>query len=328
MELAQRYVYSVYQNGSFSKAAQKLFISQPSLSAMVKKHEKDLQFLIFDRSKAPLELTPEGQIYIEYLEESIEQEKIMRKRLQAVAATAQRMELNVGGSSFLACQVFSKVCAELIRRMPGVNIRVDGGSSITMGMIKDKVEQGTIDIALAYTYDPRRFDAIPIFEERFYLSLRKDLPNADKLMPYSLSIDEVIAGDLTEPEIENKAICEAISEIPMLRRKTIPALDLQEYIDSFAVSNCAVWNSRTGALWYEYMLEGLGADITSDIIIAVNKRRSEDVIFLPINATNAKRTSYIIYKKGAVLSREAEEFVAVLKEMCSDRKRFFERLSE
>ena len=44
------YVYEVYKEMSFSKAARNLFISQPSLSAAVKKAEKQIGFPIFDRS--------------------------------------------------------------------------------------------------------------------------------------------------------------------------------------------------------------------------------------------------------------------------------------
>ena len=322
MDLAQKYVYSVYQNGSFSKAARKLFISQPSLSAMVKKLETELGFLIFDRSKSPLALTPEGEIYIEYIDESIEKERIMQQRVRAIGSVPFK-ELSVGGNSFLAGRVFPKVCADVIRRMPKVNIKMDIGSGTLRGTLKDKIEQGALDIALAYTYDPHRFDAIPIFEERFYLVLRKDVPNAERLIPYSVSIEDVLSGNAMEEVEDEKALHDACIDVPMLRRRTIPALDLKEYIDDFKVSNCSLWNASTGEFWYNYMLEGLGADIASDVIIGANKNRSADVIFVPINMTKAWRSSYIIYKKGSSLSKEAKEFVAVLKEMCSDREKFF-----
>ena len=49
MELMNKYAYSVYQEKSFTKSAEKLHISQPSLSAMIKKLESKLGFFIFDR---------------------------------------------------------------------------------------------------------------------------------------------------------------------------------------------------------------------------------------------------------------------------------------
>ena len=41
------YIYEIYKQGSFTKAAKKLYISQPSISAMVKKAERQLGFSIF-----------------------------------------------------------------------------------------------------------------------------------------------------------------------------------------------------------------------------------------------------------------------------------------
>ena len=49
-----KYVYEVYKEKSFSKAAKKLFISQPALSNMVRKAEKEMGAPIFDRSTIPL----------------------------------------------------------------------------------------------------------------------------------------------------------------------------------------------------------------------------------------------------------------------------------
>lgn len=55
-----KYVYAVYQEKSFSKAARKMFVSQPALSNMVKKAEAEIGRPIFDRSTIPLTVTKEG----------------------------------------------------------------------------------------------------------------------------------------------------------------------------------------------------------------------------------------------------------------------------
>ena len=59
-----KYVYAVYQEKSFSKAARKMFVSQPALSNMVKKAEAEIGRPIFDRSTIPLTVTKEGMYYI------------------------------------------------------------------------------------------------------------------------------------------------------------------------------------------------------------------------------------------------------------------------
>ena len=65
------YVYEVYKEKSFSKAAANLFISQPSLSANVKRVENRIGYPIFDRSTKPLGLTECGKEYIRCVEERL-----------------------------------------------------------------------------------------------------------------------------------------------------------------------------------------------------------------------------------------------------------------
>ena len=55
------YVYAVYKERSFSKAAEKLYISQPALSSTIKKVEKELGLQLFDRSTSPVRVTPAGE---------------------------------------------------------------------------------------------------------------------------------------------------------------------------------------------------------------------------------------------------------------------------
>lgn len=62
------YVYEVYKEKSFSKAAASLFISQPSLSANVRRVENRIGYPIFDRSTKPLSLTECGRQYIQCVE--------------------------------------------------------------------------------------------------------------------------------------------------------------------------------------------------------------------------------------------------------------------
>ena len=48
------YVYAVYREGSFQRASERLFISQPSISASVRRVEERIGSQIFDRSVKPL----------------------------------------------------------------------------------------------------------------------------------------------------------------------------------------------------------------------------------------------------------------------------------
>ena len=60
-----QYMMTILQEGSITAAAKKLFISQPSLSQMVKLVETNLGTAVFNRTTEPLSLTPAGEKYME-----------------------------------------------------------------------------------------------------------------------------------------------------------------------------------------------------------------------------------------------------------------------
>ena len=82
MQTEMEYVYRVYQEKSFSKAAEDLFLTQPALSMAVRKVEDSLGMPIFDRSVRPMRLTPAGEAYIEFIRNTqyLEQELQQLKR--------------------------------------------------------------------------------------------------------------------------------------------------------------------------------------------------------------------------------------------------------
>ena len=70
MNREMEYVYMVYLLGSFSKAAQKLYVSQSALSTAIKKLETRLNAPLFERKTQPVVLTPAGEFYIQSVKRS------------------------------------------------------------------------------------------------------------------------------------------------------------------------------------------------------------------------------------------------------------------
>ena len=98
MELAAEYVYKVYQEKSISKAAEALYISQPALSTAILRLENKLGFDIFDRTTVPVSLTVQGQIYIQSLNEILESEGNMRRKIRELSDMSYKT-LTIGGGS-------------------------------------------------------------------------------------------------------------------------------------------------------------------------------------------------------------------------------------
>ena len=68
MQQEMEYIYEVYRERNFTRAAENLFITQPALSMAIQKAEERIGIPIFDRSTRPISLTDAGEAYIEYIE--------------------------------------------------------------------------------------------------------------------------------------------------------------------------------------------------------------------------------------------------------------------
>jgi len=78
-----QYVLTIAQEGSFTAASRKLYVSQSSLSQTIKLIERDLGAPIFDRNTTPVSLTFAGQKYVEAAQKVVDirrslQEEIMK----------------------------------------------------------------------------------------------------------------------------------------------------------------------------------------------------------------------------------------------------------
>ena len=73
--LTLQYLDTLLRYGNFTKAAQQLYISQPYLTQLVKRKERELNVELINRHSAHLQLTEAGKLYYQYLEK-INQEKV------------------------------------------------------------------------------------------------------------------------------------------------------------------------------------------------------------------------------------------------------------
>lgn len=95
----------------FQRASQECFVTQPTLSMQIKKAEDELGYLIFDRSRQPLELTPYGEKLIPILREILsESEKIKVITEQMKGNYKERIRLGIIPTiaSYMVPDLFSK----------------------------------------------------------------------------------------------------------------------------------------------------------------------------------------------------------------------------
>ena len=117
------YFLTVAELGSFSKAAEKLYVSQPYLSQHVLRLEKELGVPLLDRSRTPLRLTEAGRVYANYLESG---KRLEQKLLSDLAELSQSREqtLRLALSSWRAGVLLPDILPVYAAQYPQVRLDV------------------------------------------------------------------------------------------------------------------------------------------------------------------------------------------------------------
>jgi LysR family hydrogen peroxide-inducible transcriptional activator len=118
-----RYVLAVAECGSFSKAAESLFLSQPSLSVQVRKLEEELGVALFERLARKVVLTGAGEAFLAHVRPALEQLDSAR----ACAADEKHLRAGrvaVGALPSIAAGMLPACVSDFRRQHPGVDIRL------------------------------------------------------------------------------------------------------------------------------------------------------------------------------------------------------------
>lgn len=133
----KEYIYAVYQEKSFSKAAKKLYVSQPWLSATVKKVEQELDVRLFDRSTTPISLTEAGAYYIQRVEEIRRIEQDMIQHFQELRNAQHRVLHNIAYCILAVLCFFVRMSyrIEIINTTNVANAIINDNASYTLMLI-------------------------------------------------------------------------------------------------------------------------------------------------------------------------------------------------
>lgn len=319
MNTTEKYIYRVYTEKSFSKAAKALFISQPSLSAAVARKESELGFRIFDRSSKPISLTEEGHIYVNMLEEILESEGNMEKRLQKLSNN-KHDSLAIGGASSSAYYLMPAICGLFARRYPNVEMTLDIGNFGAASTVAErftpfqKLDRHELDAYLGYEYEADKYSGLKIYSERLVVAMHRSLVSP-ALAPYAVTKNELLSGGLPNTKtIPQKAL---LRHVPFLEfsKNGNTAHYMTALLGEYRTSPYKITNSRHGVVHFYMMCEGLGALLTNDCVVALSGVDNEDVFYFVFDEEQSTRNLYLITKKGRAISQNLQRFIDVSREL-------------
>ena len=141
-----RYFVAVAQEGNVTRAAERLHISQPSLSAAIKQLEAQLGVALLERRGRRISLTPAGELLEQRGRELLEQAVAVTAELRDRGATASG-RLRVGMSPTARYGVGPELLAAIAREAPAVMVY---SSEDTTGALLEDVARGRLDLALTF----------------------------------------------------------------------------------------------------------------------------------------------------------------------------------
>lgn len=170
------YIITVYKEGSFSKAALKCHVSQPSLSAQVKKAESLLGFVLFDRSKKPVQATPRGLAYIKQAQVVLREHKRLDFFQSETGVPSGPFHLGVIPS--LAPFLIPLFVEDFAKAFPQVRLKI---SEMKTEDILKELERESLDCGLLVTpLKDERFQEKILFYEEFLVYTSKSHPLAQR----------------------------------------------------------------------------------------------------------------------------------------------------
>lgn len=192
------YVYEVYKEMSFSKAAKNLYISQPSLSAAVKKTENRIGFPVFDRSSNPIQLTELGKEYIRSIERVMEVEQGFENYVRDMQELKSG-RVAIGATNLFASYVLPPLLSRFTESFPMIHVDLVEGPTAELG---EKLFSGALDLMIDnQTMDDSVYEETFFCEEHLLLVVPRHFGSNEKAKEYALAISDVKADRHLEASV-------------------------------------------------------------------------------------------------------------------------------
>jgi LysR family hydrogen peroxide-inducible transcriptional activator len=186
-----QYVLAIAEQKNFTKAAEKCFVTQPTLSTQIQKLEEELDVIIFNRNKKPIELTEVGKKIVAQARNIVSE----AERIQDIVDQQKGFiggEFRLGIIPTIMPTLLPMFLNNFIHKYPKVKLKIE---ELTTEEIIDRLNEGHLDAAIVAT--PLALESIKervLYYEPFvaYIPPNHRLHQSEKIKPSDLDIDDVL----------------------------------------------------------------------------------------------------------------------------------------
>jgi DNA-binding transcriptional LysR family regulator len=300
MQRAMEYILKVYRKQSFSKAAAELFITQPALSAIVKKEEQAYGVTFFNRGAKPIVPTEAGVKYIEAAQKIEKIERALRHNLRSFSNM-----LTIGSSAFFCSNVLPALIQQFQKETHNrCKIQVLEGRAAELVTL---LHNGTADFLLSV-------------DRQYGKEFKHEFMKKEHLVlavPESMVTDEVITELALPPTIDDADYAKAPG-ISLSAFSHKPFILLSRGNDLYARSHKMLRKASARPSQIIYMDQLQSAFLAANTGTGITFIRkdmmqifgqSSHLLFFKINDILAQREVDLFYRRTKTLSPAAKEFL-------------------
>jgi len=279
----------VAKHGSVTKAAERLFASQPTISLQIQALEREMEVTLFERNGPQINLTVEGKILYELSEPLVQSVDHLHETFSAHCGNLSTGELSIAAGESTILYVLPEPIQKFINQYPGIKIRLaneTGRDGLEM------LRNNDIDIAIGSMLEiPEDIDYEPVVSYNPVLIAPKDHPLAQ--------IKEVDLNHISPYGL-------------ILPPRHLSTWRIVKMV--FAQHNINYTVNLEAGGWEvikRYVKIGMGISIVTDVCITEQDR--QDLTIIPLDKYFPKRSYGIVTRKGKFLSTPAERFIDLMK---------------
>lgn len=280
---------------SFSKAARDLYLTQPTISAHIASLEKELDARLFIRNTKEVSLSEDGTILYSYAKQMID----LEEKIEACFCGEKKSEvrkITIAASTIPAQYILPGILAKFIEKFPKEQFKVIETDS---SKVIELISGGAADVGFSGTVLERKFcKYIPFYKDELIVIT----PNTEKYQSFMEQTDlswlkneayimrEEGSGTRKEAEKQLKKYGIDVDQLTI-----VASMESQEAIK-------------------RSVIQGMGISIISKLA-AEEEIRTGKVLWCRVPGEGEGRDLNIVYNKNFHLSKSAERFIRVVKEM-------------
>lgn len=290
-----QYVLTLAHEGSFSRAADTLNITQPSLSQYIKKIEREIGLELFDRTNGDIRLTDAGRVYIEAGKKILDIEHQMENSFTDLA-DHKTGSLIIGAAPYRAASMMPVIAQRFQSLHPGMHLIVREG---TTAELVEGMEHGEYDLALTLLpIDKRLFNYEKVVEEELILAVPRSYP----------ALPTTKVADRKHPAVD-AAVLNGASMVMLT-----DAQFMQKQLENIVLDHKLSIHPAAIVKSLEAQIEMVKAGVGMALMPSGIERfcKPGDVVFYSFTAPLPKREVVVMWRKDQKLSKTTEELKNVI----------------